>query len=105
MDVALVLAGNSFVGRHLCRRLGALGIPCESTARRPRGSQRLCDLTTPAHIDAVLRDIRPRWVFACAGLTGPSSASDLHALHVVATEHLLNAVARHVPGAVTVLFG
>jgi GDP-4-dehydro-6-deoxy-D-mannose reductase len=105
MDVALIIAGNSFVGRHLRRQLTLRGISHRATSRLPGPALLACDLTRPGETDALLRIVRPRWIFACAGATAQGSAEQLHALHVNGTEALLEAAARRVPAAVTVLFG
>ena len=105
MDVALVIAGQSFVGRHLTAHLARRGIVCRATSRSLEIGYLTCDLCRPAEVDALLQVVRPRWIFACAGATAQSSTAELHALHVTATETLLTAAARHVPDAVIVLFG
>lgn len=105
MDVALVIAGQSFLGRHLCCQLDRRGISFHRTSRRVLPAHFVCDLSQPRQVDALLDAIRPRWVFACTGATAHSSMADLYAIHVAATESLLLAVARHVPDAVIVLVG
>lgn len=104
MDTALLLAGTSFVGRHLADRLRAQGIPFQATSRTPRPGFLPCDLT-PAALDELLRTVRPRWLFQCAGATASADVEDLFRLHRDATAWLLDAVRRHVPEAVVVLFG
>jgi GDP-4-dehydro-6-deoxy-D-mannose reductase len=105
MDVALILAGQSFVGRHLREQLTRRGVTCLATARRAEATDIPCDVCKPGETDALLAAIRPRWIFACAGATADRSAAELHDVHVAATESLLRAVAHHVPNAVTVLLG
>jgi GDP-4-dehydro-6-deoxy-D-mannose reductase len=105
MDVALVIAGQSFVGRHLLHRLAERHIRCHATSRDLQVGYLACDLTSPREVEGLLHIVRPRWIFACAGGTAHGDPAQLHAIHVTATETLLAAVARHVPGAVTVLFG
>jgi nucleoside-diphosphate-sugar epimerase len=105
MDVALVIAGTSFVGRHLCRQLAQRAIAHSATTRTPRPGLLGCDLTCPDEIHAVIQSVQPRWIFNCAGATAQSNPEEMHALHVTATESLLEAVALHAPDAVTVLFG
>lgn len=106
MDVALVIASTSFVGRHLCRRLMQRGIAVQATSRTPRPGFLPCDLLQPKNAIAVLlQSVQPRWIFVCAGVTAVGTPEDMHAVHVTATESLLEAVARHAPAAVTMLFG
>jgi GDP-4-dehydro-6-deoxy-D-mannose reductase len=105
MDVALVIAGTSFVGRHLLAALPERRVPFHTTSRSLRPSHLTCDLLRGPDVDALIEAVRPRWIFVCAGATVHSSPDDLHAVHVHATETLLQATARHAPHAVTVLFG
>lgn len=105
MDVALVIAGTSFVGRHLCRQLAQRTITHIATTRTPQPGFLRCDLTRPGEIHAVLQSVHPRWIFNCGGATAHSNPEEMHALHVTATESLLEAVALNTPDAVTVLFG
>jgi GDP-4-dehydro-6-deoxy-D-mannose reductase len=105
MHTALVIAGTSFVGRHLCDRLRTDGVPLRATSRIASANHLACDLTLPGQIDAIVDSLRPRWIFQCAGGTGTSDDATLQRLHVDATGTLLGAVRRHVPDAVVVLFG
>jgi NDP-hexose 4-ketoreductase len=105
MDVALVIAGRSFVGRHLRQTLASRHVTCRATSRQSQPECLACDLCRPDEVDALLERVRPRWIFACAGATAQSSAAELHAVDVAATESLLRAVALHVPAAVTMLMG
>jgi nucleoside-diphosphate-sugar epimerase len=105
MDVALVIAGTSFVGRHLCCQLAQRGISFQATSRTPRTGFLPYDLLQPDATGPLLQSVQPRWIFVCAGATTVSTAEQMHALHITATEALLEGVARHVPDAVTVLFG
>jgi GDP-4-dehydro-6-deoxy-D-mannose reductase len=105
MDVALVIAGTSFVGRHLCRGLAQRGIAFHATSRTVRAGFLPCDLLEPDAISALLQSVQPRWIYACAGATSVCTPEHMHAVHVTGTEALLEGVARHAPDAVTVLFG
>lgn len=105
MNPALVIAANSFLGRHLCNRLTAAAIPF-----RPAGRSRLpgflpCDLTNVEQVESILANVRPQWIFSCAGATAQQSRAEMIALHVHGTQNLLRAVERHVPDCVVVLFG
>src|SRR5712675_1040025 len=97
MDVALVIAGTSFVGRHLWRQLAQRNIAHSATTRVPRHGFLGCDLSRPDEIHAVIQSVQPRWIFNCAGATAHSTPEEMHALHVTATESLLDAVALHAP--------
>jgi GDP-4-dehydro-6-deoxy-D-mannose reductase len=105
MGTALVFAGASFIGRHLCNRLRLANIPCLGTSRTPRPGFLLCDLTEPVQVEAILHAHRPRWIFQCAGITAQSSAAELLRLHRDATSELLHIIRREAPHATTVLFG
>jgi GDP-4-dehydro-6-deoxy-D-mannose reductase len=107
MATALVLAGNSFVGRHLCRALREAGVRVVATTRKadgPPGAER-CDLTDRERVEAVVAAARPQWVFQCAGATRTNDPRPLYRLHVEGTLNVLAAVARHVPAAPVVLLG
>jgi GDP-4-dehydro-6-deoxy-D-mannose reductase len=105
MDTALILSGNSFIGRHLHARLRAAHIPCQATSRTGQAGKPGCDLTRPEQVDQLLQALRPRWIFQCAGATAHADSLTLHRLHHDATRTLLEAVRRHVPQSVVVLFG
>src|SRR5438067_4328141 len=100
MDAALVIAGTSCVGRHLCRRLAELGISYQATSRTPQPGFLACDLLKPHVLGPVIESVRPRWIFACAAAPTDTSPHVPAAIHVTATVSLLRAVARHVPDAV-----
>jgi GDP-4-dehydro-6-deoxy-D-mannose reductase len=105
MDVALIIAGQSFVGRHLRQQFARRGIACRATNRRMHADYLACDVCQQSEVDALLAVVRPHWIFACAGVTANRSEGELHAVHVGATESLMRAVARHVPEAIIVLVG
>jgi GDP-4-dehydro-6-deoxy-D-mannose reductase len=107
MATALVLAGNSFIGRHLCRALRERGLRVVATARGaggPPGTER-CDLTDRGRVEEIVAATRPQWVFQCAGATGTEDAVLLYQLHVGGTLNVLAAVARHAPAAPVALVG
>jgi nucleoside-diphosphate-sugar epimerase len=107
MTTALVLAGNSFVGRHLCQALQEAGVRVVATARRPDSSARMqpCDLTDRSQVEAVVAAVRPQWVFQCAGATHSSDPVLLYRLHGEGTLNLLAALAHQAPEAAAVLLG
>jgi GDP-4-dehydro-6-deoxy-D-mannose reductase len=107
MTTALVFAGSSFIGGHLCRRLRQAGLEVTATARSGDvvGGLQRCDLTAPGEVEEVVARARPRWVFQCAGATRAHDPNELYRLHVDGTLAVLGAVARHVPAAPVVLMG
>jgi GDP-4-dehydro-6-deoxy-D-mannose reductase len=107
MTTVLVLAGNSFVGRHLCHALREKGLRVVATARGadgPPGTER-CDLTDRDRVEEVVAAVRPQGVFQCAGATGAEDPGLLYGLHVGGTLNVLAAVARHAPSAPVALLG
>ena len=66
----LITGVTGFVGRHLAAALTAAGHECVGVARDPGPSPvpvHAADLTDPAAAEAVLRAVRPEWVFHLAG--------------------------------------
>jgi nucleoside-diphosphate-sugar epimerase len=107
MATALVIAGNSFIGRHLCGALREAGLDVVATARDTGwlpGAEP-CDLTDRDRVDEVVAAAQPQWVFQCAGATATDDPVLLYRLHVGGTLHLLAAVARHAPAAPVALLG
>jgi GDP-4-dehydro-6-deoxy-D-mannose reductase len=107
MATVLVLAGNSFIGRHLCRTLQERGLRVVATARGadlPPGTER-CDLTDRDRVEEVVAAARPQWIFQCAGATHTDDPRLLYGLHVGGTLNVLAAVARHAPAAPVALLG
>ena len=106
MPRALVFAGTSFVGQHLCRLLREQQVHVISTARRPADEETLaCDLTCGQEVRAVLDQTRPDWVIQCAAATASSEPADHYAVHVTGALHVLEAARQLVPQASIVLFG
>ena len=103
---ALVLAGNSFLGRHLCDCLRARGMAVVPTTRRGALGTLPCDVTAAADVRRVLAASQPDWVFSCAAATSPNVApTELYAVHVMGTLNLLEAMSESTPEATAVLFG
>jgi GDP-4-dehydro-6-deoxy-D-mannose reductase len=107
MTTAFVLAGNSFIGGHLCRRLIQAGVHVVAASRHGDAAARLerCDLTAPDQVEDLIARIQPHWIFQCAGATRTTDPTDLYRLHVDGTLRLLRAVRRHVPATPVVLIG
>src|SRR5436305_686219 len=66
----LITGVTGFVGRHLAAALTAAGHECVGVARDPGPADipvHTADLIDPAAAEAVLRTVRPEWVFHLAG--------------------------------------
>lgn len=101
----LVLAGRSFIGRHIVERLRRSGFEVMFTSRRSApGVFRCCDLLNQPDVDDLIAETQPDWVLSLAGIPrhDPVGATRLH---VDGTRHLLNAVERRCPAARIVLMG
>ena len=107
MGPALVLAGNSFLGRHLCGGLRRAGYEVVATARTPGGTPWMirCDLTREEAIGELVGSLRPSWVFQCAAVTHSNEPGELYRLHVDGSLYLLRALARHVPDTPVLFLG
>jgi GDP-4-dehydro-6-deoxy-D-mannose reductase len=105
MGPVLVLAANSFVGRHLCERLTADHVPVHAATRSGHADALRCDLTVNTQVDALIAAVRPSSIFNCAGATASSSPDEMRRLHIDGTTHLLDAIRRRAPEATTILFG
>lgn len=106
MARALVVAGNSFVGKHLCHHLRQRSWEVIATSRHHQSSAaEVCDLTDQSQVRDLLRRLRPDCIFQCAGATASSLPEALFRLHVQGTLHLLVSVAEHIPAAPVLLFG
>jgi GDP-4-dehydro-6-deoxy-D-mannose reductase len=101
---ALVLAGNSFVGRHLCRRLRDSGMAVVSTGRGE--DMGYCDIGDRQSVRTVLENVAPDYVFQCAAATSPNAtAQEMYGVHVTGTLNVLRAAAEFAPSAVLVFLG
>jgi GDP-4-dehydro-6-deoxy-D-mannose reductase len=101
---ALVLAGGSFLGRHLCRRLRQEGISVASTGRNTEMAY--CDISDRQSVRNVIRDAAADYVFQCAAATAPNAtAEEMVGVHVSGTLNVLRAAAEFTPNAVLVLVG
>ena len=100
--IVLVLAGNSFLGRHLRELMTSAGYQVAWTSRT---SGLRCDLTQPEDIAAVLQQVQPDWIIQCAGVVPTRDQTLLTQVHVQGSLLLLATVARHVPHAQVLLVG
>ena len=107
MAKALVLAGRSFIGRHLRHELARAGHDVVATARGPwdLANSRVCDLTHAAEVAEVVAETKPDWIVQCAGATRSPDPAELYRLHVLGALHLLTAIKTSVPNAIAVFFG
>src|SRR4029079_7465134 len=97
----LITGATGFVGRHLAAALRAAGHECAGLARRPGAADipvHLVDLADAAATEAILRAVRPDWVFHLAGYAdnGRSYREPDAAWvgNLTATRNLYDAVAR-----------
>jgi GDP-4-dehydro-6-deoxy-D-mannose reductase len=73
----LITGATGFVGRHLIAALAAAGHEVAGLARRPADLPvplHTADLADPAATGAVLRAVRPDWVFHLAGFASPGAS-------------------------------
>jgi GDP-4-dehydro-6-deoxy-D-mannose reductase len=95
----LITGATGFVGRHLAAALRAAGHECVGLARDPGPLDipvHPADLTDGTATEAVLRDVRPGWVFHLAGYANPAESKKHPALawtgNVTATVGLYEAI-------------
>jgi GDP-4-dehydro-6-deoxy-D-mannose reductase len=101
---ALVIAGGSFIGRHLCRRLRDGGIAVRATGCGEELGY--WDIGDPQRIRELLQRVEPDWVFQCAAATTPdASPEELSRVHVNGTLNVLRASAEIAPSAILVFLG
>ena len=101
---ALVFAGSSFVGRHLCRRLHDGGMAVVSTGRGE--DMGYCDIGDRQSVRNVLEKAAPDYVFQCAAATAPNAtAQEMYGVHVTGALNVLRATAEFAPNAVLVFLG
>lgn len=101
----LVVAGRSFLGRHVVPRLRHSGCEVLVTARRAGPDVfRVCDLLNPGDLEGLLADSRPDWVLSLAGVPRHDPDAAGH-LHIEGTRNLLQAVIRERPQARLLLVG
>lgn len=106
MQVALVLAANSFVGKHLSTTLQRRGVTVVGTARKPNSSLLECDMLNRTQVQKLIAGVQPDHIFACAAATGGStSLTEQYALHVTGTLHLLETLAALHPRTKVTIFG
>src|SRR5436305_15008798 len=101
---ALVIAGNSFVGLHLCRRLRDGGASVVATGRGTEGGY--CDVGDRESVRTLIRNAAADCVFQCAAATGANATADeLYRVHVTGALNVLRAAAEFNPRVVLVFLG
>jgi GDP-4-dehydro-6-deoxy-D-mannose reductase len=98
----LVTGAGGFVGGHLVPALAQQGHEVVGTGLSEDGDLRYLDIREPESVDAVVKDVRPDWVFHLAGQSSVSLSWREPALtyevNAIGTHHLFDAIHRHVPG-------
>ena len=107
MPTVLVIAAQSFIGRHICRALSQRGSRVISTSRQPAAGSRdiACDLKDAASIAAAIRDSQPDWLVQCGAATSSRDPRELYLTHAFGTLNLCEAVEQHAPEARVLLMG
>lgn len=109
MPKALVIAGTSFIGRHVCDHLRASGCSVVSTSRRKELAAQdetvFCDLTDYTSVEAAIRESSPDWIVQCGGATSSRDARKLYRTHVDGTLNVLDVARVLVPEAAICVFG
>ena len=109
MPKALVIAGTSFIGRHVCDHLRAIGCEVVATSRRAeangRGETVYCELTDAASVERAIKDSAPDWIIQCAGATSSRDPDELFRTHVDGTANVLAAARIYASDASFCIFG
>jgi GDP-4-dehydro-6-deoxy-D-mannose reductase len=101
---ALVIAGNSFVGRHLCRRLRDGGASVVATGRGQEAGS--CDVGDGEGVRELFRRVAPDCVFQCAAATAQdATAEEMYRVHVTGALNVLRAAAEFAPDTALVFLG
>jgi|GEM_PF-366291 len=109
MPKALVIAGTSFIGRHVCDHLQAIGCEVVATSRRAPVNLPVecitCELTDRVSVEAAIRNSAPDWIIQCGGATSSRDPRELYLTHVDGTLNVLEAAREFAPSAAICLFG
>ena len=109
MPKALVIAGTSFIGRHVCDHLRAIGCDVVATSRRKEANERcetvFCELTDAASVERAIKDSAPDWIIQCAGATSSRDPDELFRTHIDGTCNVLAAARVYAHDASLCIFG
>ncbi|MHC4877111.1 MAG: NAD-dependent epimerase/dehydratase family protein [Planctomycetota bacterium] len=109
MPKALVIAGTSFIGRHVCNHLREIGCKVTVTSRRGPEDDATntirCDLLDRDSVDAAIRKTAPDWIIQCAGATSSRDPRELYQTHIDGTLNVLLTAHQIVPDAAICIFG
>ena len=109
MSRALITGAAGFVGQHLSRYLVRQGLEVHRLSRRPRPPRlrnwHVADLSDLATLKALLREVRPDYVFHLAALLRGASLAEMLAVNVIGSENLLTAIREVQPQARVLVAG
>lgn len=107
MPRVLVIAANSFIGRHICHELETHNFEVVKTRRTLDDSHEFiaCDLTDAVSVSCAIERSQPEWIIQCGAATASRDARELYQTHVFGTLNLLEAVAIHAAEARVLLMG
>ena len=109
MPKVLVIAGTSFIGRHVCDHLRTIGCEVVATSRRAeangRGETVFCEVTDAASVEGAIKDSAPDWIIQCAGATSSRDPDELFRTHVDGTCNVLAAARVYAHDASLCIFG
>ncbi|MBI1314883.1 NAD-dependent epimerase/dehydratase family protein [bacterium] len=109
MPKVLVIAGTSFIGRHVCEHLCETDCDVVATSRRKTvgggHDTTFCELTNADSVKAVIRDVAPDWIIQCGGATSSRDPRELYRTHVDGTLNVIEAAKQLVPEASLCIFG
>ncbi|MEM9080517.1 MAG: NAD-dependent epimerase/dehydratase family protein [Verrucomicrobiota bacterium] len=89
MQSTLLIAGNGYLGQEVSRQAQALGIPTVTLSRTSSNADLACDLTDPAHLQALSQDIQPTHILASAS-SGRGGSEAYRSIFLQGTRNLLH---------------
>jgi NDP-hexose 4-ketoreductase len=100
MPRALVIAGESFVGKYVVAELRNHGFDSLVTTRctsQTQPASSICDVTDSTSIDAVVREHQPDVLVNCAGIITADQPELAQRVHVDGTKHVVDAIKQFAP--------